>query len=88
MEPGVVPLDGLTASQAPPEVVAALVVKLTAVEPAAIRTAWLAGVLPPVVNEKESEVGLAVNGGVVPTVRVTGMVTVLEPEAVTVTVPV
>jgi hypothetical protein len=49
MEPGVVPLDGLTASQAPPDVVAALVVKFTAAEPAAIRTAWLAGVLPPVV---------------------------------------
>jgi hypothetical protein len=47
MEAGVVPLAGLTASQLPPDVVAALVVKLTAVEPAAIRTGWLAGVLPP-----------------------------------------
>jgi len=56
---GVVPLDGLTESQLPPETVDAAAVKLS-VEPKLVTlTDWPAGVAAPVVYENDKVVGLA-----------------------------
>src|SRR5437868_6931380 len=46
--------------------------------PLAMCKFWPAGVLPPVVNEKDSEVGVGVNTGCALTVSVTGTTTLLD----------
>ena len=84
--PGVVPLAGLTESQLPPLVVAAVAVKL--IDPGVPVTLmlWVAGAGPPCTCEKVSDAGVAASDPA-PTVKLTGTVTGVAPGAVMVMVP-